>query len=33
VADREEFGFTWTVMTDVDGNEFCVSASVPGDDR
>ena len=33
VADREEFGFTWTVMTDVEGNEFCVSASVPGDDR
>ena len=24
VADREEYGYTWTVMTDPEGNEFCV---------
>ena len=27
VADMEEYGYTWTVMTDPDGNEFCVATS------
>jgi hypothetical protein len=25
VAAMEEYGYTWTVMTDVEGNEFCVA--------
>jgi hypothetical protein len=25
VADREEYGYTWTVMADPEGNEFCVA--------
>ena len=25
VADMEEYGYTWTVMTDPEGNEFCVA--------
>jgi hypothetical protein len=28
VADREEYGYTWTVMTDPEGNEFCVAKAV-----
>jgi Glyoxalase-like domain len=28
IADREEYGYTWTVMADVEGNEFCVSKAV-----
>jgi predicted enzyme related to lactoylglutathione lyase len=27
VADIEEYGYTWTVMTDPDGNEFCVATA------
>jgi hypothetical protein len=27
VADMEEYGYTWTVMTDVEGNEFCVATA------
>ncbi len=27
VADMEEYGYTGTVMTDPDGNEFCVATS------
>ena len=27
VADMEEYGYTWTVMTDPDGNEFCVATA------
>jgi hypothetical protein len=27
VADKEEYGYTWTVMTDVEGNEFCVATA------
>jgi len=25
VADREEFGYRWTVLTDPEGNELCVA--------
>jgi predicted enzyme related to lactoylglutathione lyase len=25
LADREEYGYTWTVMADPEGNEFCVA--------
>ena len=25
VAAREEYGYTWTVMADPEGNEFCVA--------
>lgn len=25
VADVEEYGYTWTVMADPEGNEFCVA--------
>ena len=25
VADMDEYGYTWTVMTDPEGNEFCVA--------
>lgn len=25
VADKDEWGFSWTIMTDPKGNEFCVS--------
>jgi Glyoxalase-like domain len=25
VADTEEYGYTWTVMADPEGNEFCVA--------
>jgi len=25
VADMDEFGYTWTVMADPEGNEFCVA--------
>jgi Glyoxalase-like domain len=25
VADHDEWGHTWTVLTDVEGNEFCVA--------
>jgi hypothetical protein len=25
VADIEEYGYTWTVMADPEGNEFCVA--------
>lgn len=25
MADKEEYGYTWTVMTDPEGNEFCIS--------
>jgi hypothetical protein len=25
VADREEYGYRWTVMADPEGNEFCVA--------
>ena len=25
VADMEEYGYTWTVMTDPEANEFCVA--------
>ena len=24
-ADMEEYGYTWTVMADPEGNEFCVA--------
>ena len=24
--DKQEFGFTWTTLTDPEGNEFCVAA-------
>ena len=24
VADMDQYGYTWTVMTDPEGNEFCV---------
>ena len=24
VADKDEWGFSWSVMADVEGNEFCV---------
>lgn len=26
VADKEEWGHAWSVMNDVEGNEFCISA-------
>lgn len=29
IETRSEFGSTWTVMTDPEGNEFCVTAFVP----
>ena len=25
VADMEEYGYTWTVMADPEGNEFCIA--------
>ena len=25
VADMDEYGYTWTVMTDPEGNEFCIA--------
>jgi predicted enzyme related to lactoylglutathione lyase len=25
IADKSEYGHTWTVMIDVEGNEFCVA--------
>ncbi|MFC6343180.1 VOC family protein, partial [Nocardioides hankookensis] len=25
VADTDEYGYTWTVMADPEGNEFCVA--------
>jgi hypothetical protein len=25
IADMDEYGYTWTVMTDPEGNEFCVA--------
>jgi hypothetical protein len=25
IADMEEYGYTWTVMADPEGNEFCVA--------
>jgi Glyoxalase-like domain len=25
VADTEEYGYRWTVMTDPEGNEFCIA--------
>lgn len=25
VADKEEYGYTWTVMADPEGNEFCLA--------
>lgn len=25
VYDKDEFGFTWTTLTDPEGNEFCVA--------
>jgi hypothetical protein len=25
LADMEEYGYTWTVMSDPEGNEFCVA--------
>ena len=25
LADMEEYGYTWTVMADPEGNEFCVA--------
>ena len=28
VADIEEYGYTWTVMADPEGNEFCVAKEV-----
>jgi predicted enzyme related to lactoylglutathione lyase len=28
VADTNEYGYTWTVMTDPEGNEFCVAKAV-----
>ena len=27
VADMDEYGYTWTVMSDPEGNEFCVAKS------
>jgi hypothetical protein len=27
IGDRDEGGYRWTVMTDPEGNEFCVAAS------
>jgi Glyoxalase-like domain len=27
VRDMEEYGYEWTVMTDPEGNEFCVAAT------
>jgi catechol 2,3-dioxygenase-like lactoylglutathione lyase family enzyme len=26
-ADKNEWGFRWTVMADIEGNEFCVAGS------
>jgi predicted enzyme related to lactoylglutathione lyase len=26
VADKDEYGHSWTVLTDPEGNEFCVAA-------
>ena len=28
VADMEEYGYTWTVMADPEGNEFCVAKAL-----
>jgi hypothetical protein len=25
IADREEYGYAWTIMADPEGNEFCVA--------
>jgi hypothetical protein len=30
VADMDEYGYTWTVMTDPEGNEFCVAKALTG---
>lgn len=30
IADKEEWGHTWTVMNDPEGNEFCVAAKSEG---
>lgn len=27
IGDKDEHGHQWTVMTDIEGNEFCVSGS------
>ena len=27
VADKEEWGYTWSVLADPEGNEFCVAAA------
>lgn len=27
VADTDEYGYTWTVMADPEGNEFCVATA------
>ena len=27
IAEREEHGYTWTVMADPEGNEFCVAGA------
>ena len=29
VADKDEWGFQWSVLADVEGNEFCVAAHPP----
>jgi hypothetical protein len=28
VADMDEYGYTWTVMADPEGNEFCVAKAL-----
>jgi len=30
VRDMEEYGYTWTVMADPEGNEFCIAKERPG---
>ncbi|GAA4730703.1 VOC family protein [Nocardioides endophyticus] len=27
VADKDEYGYTWTVMADPEGNEFCIATA------
>lgn len=27
VADKDEWGFSWAVLTDPEGNEFCIAAA------
>ena len=27
VKDSEEYGYTWTVMADPEGNEFCIAST------